>query len=359
MLLILLVTLCSLSTGELLQQFFDFYVSFQFSDHAVTIHTPCGHMTSIQEALDSAHSNDPAKGFKVGCMCVQDPLELSHNVTKSLNNKTFKTLQHELRRAHDIMLTEPQSVLELLSPSEASWSASSKTVKNTFTLYLTPEHLKLLFYREGSQQGAAAVSKLHVLGDVVTQLDYSNQETVSKLCMLTCHTLASYWTAFSVACSPILTTPPQDVAMDTVSTGQPTVRKRPREEEEPQDDGDMADQETELVEETKRRKVLPSHTRSDAVLDEILSTESSLSSSMSCSFNSTQSRKNRHQQQQQEEAQLVVRFTMAVSPCTSQQQGSKIAVKMTGDSPVHANLFANCYAMFKKHITGIIKHSYD
>lgn len=324
-----------LSSGELLQHFFDYYIGFQFSDNAVTIHTQCGHVTSIQEALDSAHS-DP-RGFKVGCMCVQDPLELSHNVTKSLSQKTFKALRHELMRAHQIMLAE-QSVLELLSPAGEE-VATSKPVKNTYTLLLSSEHIKTLFYHAASSN-----SKLRAVGDVVTQLVYSNQDTLHKLCVIICQALASYWTPLHVVCSPIMTTPLtlQDVTMDTVPTGQSTARKRPR--EDPENDDTMMTSCHEEQEETKRRKVLPSNTHS--VLDEVLSTGLSLSSSMSCSFT----------HQHQDESTLVS-FTMTVTPCSGRDADSKIAVKMTGDNPDHASLLANRYAMYKKSINEVInKH---
>ena len=296
----------------------------------MTIHTPCGHVTSKEEALDSAQS-DP-RGFKISVMCVQDPLELSHNVTKSLNHKIFRTLQHELRRARQIMIAE-QGVLELLSPpSDEAATTSSKPIKNTFTLVLSLEHIKILLFH-------CADSKLRAVGDTVTQLDYSNDDTLHKLCVLTCHALASYWTPLHVVCSPIMTTPPtlQDVTMDTVSTGQSTARKRPREEEvEPEDDDAMMSSQ----EESKRRKVPSSHTPS--VLDEILSTDPSLSSSMSCSFH--------HSTQRQHQEESTVRFTMEVTPCGDRD----VAIKLTGDNPEHASLLANRYAVYKKTINNII-----
>ena len=172
-------------TGELLLHFFHFYSNiFEFSTDVVAIHAPSNQQLSITEAVEmsSAHapSNLPDKlqTMKVSCLCVQDPIELSHNVTKSLNHRSLAVLREELARAYQIMqeLHSPSAtdtirslgVLSLFSSSECA----HKQPKTSDILHFTLTSI------------CSLLSKVPVLSPLVVtlpMLDLQSLYTVNKL----------------------------------------------------------------------------------------------------------------------------------------------------------------------------------
>ena len=172
-------------TGELLLHFFHFYSNiFDFSNDVVAIHAPSNQQLSITEAVDmsSAHapSNLPDKllTMKVGCVCVQDPIELSHNVTKSLNHRTLSVLKGELTRAYQIMqeLHSPSAIDTIRSLGILSLFSSSDCVhkqpKTSDILHFTLTNICSLLSK---------VPVLSPLVETLPQLDLQSQYTINKL----------------------------------------------------------------------------------------------------------------------------------------------------------------------------------
>lgn len=132
--------------------------------------------------MSSAHapSNLPDKllTMKVGCVCVQDPIELSHNVTKSLNHRTLSVLKGELARAYQIMqeLHSPSAIDTIRSLGILSLFSSSDCVhkqpKTSDILHFTLTNICSLLSK---------VPVLSPLVETLPQLDLQSQYTINKL----------------------------------------------------------------------------------------------------------------------------------------------------------------------------------
>ena len=85
----------TLSLAQLLLHFFKYFSEdFSFSDHMVGIHTTSPPLVS--------HA-DRSPGFRVSAFCVQDPFELGHNVTKSMNAAHLARLVQALRSSRQLL----------------------------------------------------------------------------------------------------------------------------------------------------------------------------------------------------------------------------------------------------------------
>jgi len=80
----------------------------------VAIHTR--EILDIKRAIELSkpHISDSSRTFKVGPLCVQDPIELSHNISQNLTVPPFTSLQQKFLSAshflHSILSSESSSV---------------------------------------------------------------------------------------------------------------------------------------------------------------------------------------------------------------------------------------------------------
>ena len=406
----LIMSLYSDLTGELLHHFFNFYVNFNFGAHVVTVHNRPGHTATMQEVLDyssriAAQLPDAptkTKHFNVRfmCMCVQDPMELTHNVTKSISHNTYSLLMHELRRGNErtVELTtqeltaskpDKQCLLELLSPSE-KLPQRSKMLKLTHLLNFTPMQLKILFQK---------CDELSSVADIVGELDCSMQGTAHKLCLLALKALVYILKKeVGIVCQPIPTSdiiqkefkPMESFSESTIESVVASDRKkRLRNEElesseEVTQQGQLAGEEKQpTLDGTKRRRLSPSHSEisPDSILDNFVFTNTGqyLPSSYNClAYSNTwvHRRRARRQQQQAQEvvnssvAELadslppVLTFTMSTplwSALPSAQpsgqdcveQRPTISAQVATDEPKYAKELGTFYAFFKKLIRSL------
>lgn len=101
------------SAAQLLLHFFNYYTHFSFSEKVVAIHTP-------SPPLISNNSGGQSTGFRVSSLCVQDPFEQTHNVTKNMKashlsplRQAFESSEKILRHIMTNELTARQDVLSL------------------------------------------------------------------------------------------------------------------------------------------------------------------------------------------------------------------------------------------------------
>ena len=172
-----LVLVCLFPTGELLLHFFRFYSEhIDFSFHVVTIHTLVGQPVLVADAVREAEANltesvpHKVRTFKISSMCVQDPFELSHNVTKSLSPETFATLLEEMNRAFRIMSG--------LVASGVTASGQSSFQSGSFLCLFDP-HTHALFPRAALKQPKLTHCMFLPLGKVASLLE--KVPTVSPL----------------------------------------------------------------------------------------------------------------------------------------------------------------------------------
>ncbi|XP_071826807.1 speckle targeted PIP5K1A-regulated poly(A) polymerase-like isoform X1 [Apostichopus japonicus] len=82
--------------GDLMQSFFEYYSNI---DWAVNCLCPrVGKLLPIGEIPTVANPSSDGQ-FKRGCLNIQDPLELTHNTTSNVNEKTVKILSQEIKKA--------------------------------------------------------------------------------------------------------------------------------------------------------------------------------------------------------------------------------------------------------------------
>lgn len=189
--------LTCLSAAELLLHFFEFYSEkFDFNVHVVAIHHPAPARLSKQEASSLAcreHSDESTlqrkqAGLKITPICLQDPFELCHNVTKSLSKVTF----------FQDMLTASKIILQEQLQLEKSVADSSDTGGNLFALFdhaqyewvastlpakgLDQKKSKYLMLNLNHVAGLLQrVSALKLLGERLRELDLTNQCLLEKL----------------------------------------------------------------------------------------------------------------------------------------------------------------------------------
>lgn len=122
-------TLCvpPFTPAQLFLHFLHYYAEvFSFSEQAIAIHT-------LSLPLISHLRHDPSgqgMGFKVSSLCLQDPFERSHNVTKNLKAPHLPQLLHafqsslkilkELLEGEQIAPGTRQNVLSLFKPTESA-----------------------------------------------------------------------------------------------------------------------------------------------------------------------------------------------------------------------------------------------
>ena len=324
-------------------------------------------------------------------------MELTHNVTKSLSQKTFAVLVHEMKRASETMAKHASpvvegspkpSLLEVLAPTRGEHHLVVKSPKLERTLYFYPNQLQNLFKK---------VEELVPLAEVVSRLDYSSQDVLRKLCLLALKALVCILQKeLGFNCHPLsssLLVPIAEEAIDGVkgsteptlvaqAAGDSAARKRLRESPAPIGGADEALQEEdeedgEVSEGTKRRKLSTSHseTSPEIILDKFLVTGEGLplSPAFHCSaFANTwvHRRKIRRQQQHQSTPQSkdgdsmtdlaeslppVLSFAMSTvpappAPADNQSSSRKISIKikLAVDQTGFAREFDMFFAFFKK-----------
>ncbi|XP_019853366.1 PREDICTED: speckle targeted PIP5K1A-regulated poly(A) polymerase-like [Amphimedon queenslandica] len=150
----------SSSIAELARHFFNFYSAvFSFSNHAVTVHTPL--LLTIQDAVqlslqDPTHQESMTEsgGMKISPLCVQDPFDLLHNVTKAVTPSTLNALVEEMKQAvlvMDNLLSASPSLhnLGILSlfvcqTPTSPFSSPEKSYKTTYQLHFSLKMIEKL-----------------------------------------------------------------------------------------------------------------------------------------------------------------------------------------------------------------------
>ena len=181
----------SLLLAELLLHFFQFYSKFDFESHAVTIHSL--QLLTINDAVRLSEQtvqeggcleNDSAGGKPmkvVSPLCVQDPFDLSHNVTKSVSRATFNILTKEMKRGAQVMVDllsgspshSSLGILSLFAPQAvASPSHASHSYKTSYEIQFSMEMIDKLV-----EQIPAAVG----LRQFLPSLDLKSEYTLNKM----------------------------------------------------------------------------------------------------------------------------------------------------------------------------------
>ncbi|XP_028405404.1 speckle targeted PIP5K1A-regulated poly(A) polymerase-like [Dendronephthya gigantea] len=97
------------SLGTLLKGLFDYYGTFDYENDAITIQNGVDQRVlkvGIKESLPQSAVN--ATLFKLSAVCVQDPLELSHNLTQHVPGETLRTFIQYCREAHRSLSSDSQ-----------------------------------------------------------------------------------------------------------------------------------------------------------------------------------------------------------------------------------------------------------
>ena len=192
----LLYNVFTLTVAELLLHFFRFYSEeFDFGTHVVAVHYLAPARLTKEEvahaaAGTAAGSTSKAK-LKITQLCVQDPFELSHNVTKSLPKVAF--FQDVLCVSRDILQEQLQlestttgsgDLLALFDQTryQSITSKSSKAPKMLRYLMFTPLRVADLLQR---------VETLRPLGERFAELDLRNEQVRMKLAAVVVKVLLS------------------------------------------------------------------------------------------------------------------------------------------------------------------------
>ena len=142
---------------SLLLKFFKFYGEVFDFDHVVSIRTHSNCVLTRKEAFQVAsagrHHSDY---FKVAPLVVQDPFELSHNVTKLLNVSMLKKLCGSFRWAHSLLSQEMSqdrpSILSLFDVQDKSFS---KSPRSPLTIVFTLQNIVQLLAQGQGGEGVA------------------------------------------------------------------------------------------------------------------------------------------------------------------------------------------------------------
>ena len=134
----------------LLKHIVDFYSSsFDFKSHTVAIHTR--ETLDIKEAIELSkpHIGDSSLTFKVGPLCVQDPIELSHNVSQNLMVPPLTNLQQKFSSAshllHSMLSSESNSAdidLDFLQLFRSTKPPSKKV--HIYSIDLQPQQVAVI-----------------------------------------------------------------------------------------------------------------------------------------------------------------------------------------------------------------------
>ena len=175
--------------AELARHFFHFYSGvFSFSNHTVTIHTPLllTIQDAVQQSLQNATQEDSMKetgGMKISPLCVQDPFDLLHNVTKAVTPSTLNALVEEMKQAAlvmDNLLSASPSLhnLGILSlfvcqtPTSPSFSSPEKSLKTNYQLHFSLKMIEKLVSKVPAAVG---------LSECLSTLDIKSPYTRDKL----------------------------------------------------------------------------------------------------------------------------------------------------------------------------------
>lgn len=170
------LTLCLLFyVGALLNHFVSFYsTTFDFKNIAVSIHTPAS--LDIKSAIEASKTNSSSSTwvFKVGPACIQDPIELSHNVSQNLMVPPFTNLLQKFSSVSEL--------LQVLFSSETVGSKSGDSNVDFLQLFRTtkPSIKKTHLYAiDINSEQASVINKL-----VPGQLLFENQTVKSVITIL-------------------------------------------------------------------------------------------------------------------------------------------------------------------------------
>ena len=102
--------MCFFYSGALLNHFVTFYsTTFDFKDTSVSsVSIQSSAILDIKSAIEvsKSHSSTNLTGvFKVGPVCIQDPIELSHNVSQNLIIPPYTNLLQKFSAVSDLLQT--------------------------------------------------------------------------------------------------------------------------------------------------------------------------------------------------------------------------------------------------------------
>lgn len=153
----------------------------------MAIHCNPSTKLNVQLAIDLMKkgmqtSDDPKSPFfRVSPFCIQDPFDLSHNVTKSLNQSSFVTLKQKLRTSYLVLREQlqgqqecarPSSLLPLFGSEHTRVDIHREARSNLRILMFPPNRMSCLFEK---------VDAFRPLANRLHELDLSNSEVTRKL----------------------------------------------------------------------------------------------------------------------------------------------------------------------------------
>ena len=171
-----------LSAAELLLHFFQFYSEeFDFGAHVVAVYHPAPARLTREEVSHTAAGSTSKARLKMTQLCVQDPFELSHNVTKSLPKVAF--FQDMLCVSRDIL----QEQLQLESTATGSGNLLALFDQTRYQSiaskgYKDPKMSRYLMFTTHRVAGLLQrVETLRPLGERLAELDLKNKKVGKKL----------------------------------------------------------------------------------------------------------------------------------------------------------------------------------
>ena len=286
--LVLIFSIFFVPLGELLLHFLNFYCNqFSFANEVVAVHSPLNTQLTIDQTSTTANEAAPKhlphkwRFFKVGCICVQDPMELTHNVTKSLNPGTLAVFIEGINEAFKVMsdifsLSAEMNILALFS-SKHHRPSPVKPPKLNSTFYFSLRKMSVL------------LSKVPTLSSLVkhlTNLDISSQYVISRLEIVVIKALVYILeNELSFECRPKVTQSAHSSSSSFVSpvtsycisnplwfdfgeveTGQ-VIRKRQRDSETGDGEIDFGDDNLQM-EELKKARFIDNSSSSVAILEQ-------------------------------------------------------------------------------------------
>ena len=119
-----------------MNSWFNYYATFDYENGVITIQHGID-----QRVLKIPQSSVNATVFKLSAVCVQDPLELSHNLTQHVSGETLRIFIQSCREAHknlssnsqlttDGRMTRASGFIELfLLPADSNQKVSKSLIK--------------------------------------------------------------------------------------------------------------------------------------------------------------------------------------------------------------------------------------
>ena len=152
---------------------------FIFTTQAITIHTPPDKIITKEVASAVASGNSPPGSnprFNITPLTVQDPIELVHNVTKTVSIKSLEVLKNAMTTScvtmETILQSHEESIFSLFENLSSPGQSPSKVVKT---------HQMLCFSLENIANLSRKISTISELSNVIQRVDVTSKYIRSKL----------------------------------------------------------------------------------------------------------------------------------------------------------------------------------